>query len=139
VLPPGQVPAASRPYDPQANAAAAVDAAIREAKASGRRVLLDFGGNWCPDCRIVAGLMDQPAVRPWLDRTYAVAMIDVGRFDRNMDQARRFGVKITAVPTIIVLRPDGSVRNAGDVFGLSDARSMSQQAVVDRLASWATD
>src|SRR5215469_5747902 len=40
------------PYDENADAAARLTKAFANAKASGRRVLVDFGGNWCADCRV---------------------------------------------------------------------------------------
>src|SRR6478672_8222530 len=55
------------PYDEQANATAQVDAAFKRAKQTGKRVLIDFGGNWCPDCRILAGVMKLPEVRSFID------------------------------------------------------------------------
>lgn len=124
------------PYDPSADAAADVANAINRAKASGRFVLLDFGGNWCPDCRMVAGTLALGEIRPALDRTFEVVMIDVGRMTRNLDIAATYHVRISAVPTIIVLDSQGRMVNAGNPSALSDARSMSPQAIVDTIFGW---
>ncbi len=47
------------PYDESADAMAAVDAALARAEESGKRVLIDLGGNWCGWCRLLAGVMDE--------------------------------------------------------------------------------
>ena len=52
----------SAPYDESADADAAVKAAFIRAKRSHKRVLIDLGGNWCGDCRILAGVMELPDV-----------------------------------------------------------------------------
>src|SRR3954471_18768090 len=45
------------PYDEAANALAAVDRARAKARSSRKLLLIDLGGNWCLDCRILAGTM----------------------------------------------------------------------------------
>lgn len=129
-----QVPAA--PYDPAADAGAAVSAALSRAASHGKFVLLDFGGNWCPDCRITAGVLSMPDVEPWVARTFELVMIDVGRMNRNLDIAARYGLTIKAVPTMVVLDSKGRMVNAGTATALQDARSMSPQAIVDTLNGW---
>jgi len=137
VLPDGKVPPIAKPYDEAADAHAAVAAAFAAARASGHKVLLDFGGNWCPDCRALAGVLDQPQVAGWAAQHYQTVYIDVGRFTKNTDIALKYGVKLTAAPTVLVVTPDGHLLNRDNVFALADARYMSAQAVVDLLAAWA--
>lgn len=124
------------PYQKSADAKADVDAAIVRAKAAHKYVLLDFGGNWCADCRILAGVMELNDVRPAVVRTFEVVMIDVGRMTKNLDIAARYGVKVNAVPLVVILDPDGKFVNAGNPTALSDARSMSNQAIVDTIFGW---
>src|SRR5262249_53707867 len=89
------------PYDENADAAARLDKAFTSAKRSGKRVLIDFGGNWCPDCRILAGVMDLPEVKSYVARHFEVVSVDVGRFNRNLELAQRFGIpKLHGVPTV---------------------------------------
>jgi thiol-disulfide isomerase/thioredoxin len=135
-LPPGQAAPVQVPYDTRADAHAQVDAAFASARATGRKVLLDFGGNWCPDCRMLAGVLAVPAVKTWADQHFVTVMIDIGRRDRNVDIAQKYGVSIKGVPAVGVVTADGKLLNPGRVNDLADARSWSQQAVVDLLASW---
>jgi thiol-disulfide isomerase/thioredoxin len=127
----------AHPYDENADAHAQVDAAFAAAKTSGRTVLLDFGGNWCPDCRILAGVLQEPPVADWMAKRFIVVKIDVGRRTKNMDISERYGVTVKGVPTVLMLTPDAHLQNPDDPYGLSDARSMSSQAVVDLLAKMA--
>lgn len=126
------------PYDEKPDGAAAVAAARARAKASGKLLLIDFGGNWCLDCRVLAGVMNQPEMRPFVQRRYEVVMVDSGRFDRNMDIPAHYGFKkVEGVPAVFIVDPKRDrLVNAQSVIALADARSMTPQGIADWLARW---
>ena len=126
------------PYDEKANADAQVDAAIARAKKSGKRVLIDLGGNWCADCRIMAGLMELPEMERFLNAHYEIVSVDVGRFTRNLQIPARYGItkRLEGVPAFLVVTTDGKLINAGRVSAIQDARHMTPQALADWLAQW---
>ena len=127
------------PYDETANADAVVAKARAKARAEHKLLLIDLGGNWCPDCRILAGTTDLPSIHGFLDSHYEVVSVDVGRFDHNLQVPARYGYtqRLKGVPTVLVVDPNtDKVVNPNDVFALSDARSMSPQALADWLARW---
>jgi thiol-disulfide isomerase/thioredoxin len=127
------------PYDEKANADRAVDAARASAAAQHKLLLIDLGGNWCPDCRILAGTMALPEVRAFVEAHYVVVAVDVGRFDRNLQIPARYGVKrrLEGVPAVLIVDPRSDrLVDEGHITALSDARSMSPQALADWLAQW---
>nr|WP_276593118.1 thioredoxin family protein [Sphingomonas sp. GC_Shp_3] len=127
------------PYDEQANAKAAVAAAKARAKAGHKLLIIDLGGNWCLDCRILAGTMDVPTLKTWLARHYEIVTVDVGRFDKNLDIPAHYGItdRLKGVPSLLVVDPKtDKLRNAGRTAALADARSMNPQGLADWLASW---
>ena len=126
------------PYDEAADATRAVNAALARARASHRLLLIDMGGNWCGDCRVLAGTMALADLAPFVARHYVVVMVDVGRFSRNMDIAARFGARPPkGVPALLIVDPaSGKLLDAGHAEALADARSMSPQALADWLAQW---
>ena len=128
------------PYHEAAPGAPAVNAARARAKAAGKLLLVDLGGNWCLDCRILAGTIDLPELRPWVARHYELVTVDVGRFDRNLDVPARWGItkRLEGVPSLLVIDPrTNRLLNAGHTAALADARSMSPQGLADYLAQWA--
>ena len=129
------------PYDESANADAAVNAAFAHAKKSGKRVLIDLGGNWCGDCIVLANLMQLPEMKSFMAAHFEIVSIDVGRFDKNLQIPARFGaidrLKSGGVPAIIVAEPDGTFVNRNDISALEDARHMAPQAIADWLVQWA--
>jgi thiol:disulfide interchange protein len=128
-----------RPFNESANANAEVDAAFARAKKSGKEVMIDLGGNWCADCRIMSGLMELPEMHAFLIAHYEMATVDVGRFNKNLQIPARFGIttRLEGVPAYLIATPDGKLVNTGHVSAIEDARHMSPQALADWLAQWA--
>lgn len=126
------------PYDDRRDARKDIDAALARAKRSGKLLMIDFGANWCVDCRVLAGIFELPDLRRWMARNFELVQVDIGQFDRNLDLPRRFGAaSLQAVPAILVVDPrTGRLRNGGDILGVSDARIMQPQEVADWLARW---
>ncbi len=128
------------PYDETADAKAGVAAAGARAKAAHKLLLIDLGGNWCLDCRLLAGTMALPDLRSFLAKQYEVVTVDVGRFDKNLDIAAHYGLKDHfggGVPSVLIVDPrTDRLRNPGRTAALADARSLSPQALADWLASW---
>ncbi|MDY7523485.1 thioredoxin [Sphingomonas sp. AAP5] len=128
------------PYDETANAKADVAAARARAKAQHKLLLIDLGGNWCLDCRLLAGTMELPGLREFLAKKYEIVTVDVGRFDKNLDVAAKYGLKDHfggGVPSVLIVDPKtDTLKNPGRTAALADARTLSPQALSDWLASW---
>ena len=128
-----------RPYDEHADADAAVAAAFARARADHERVLIDLGGNWCADCRILSAVMQLSQMRKFLAAHYEIVLVDVGRFDTNLQIPARFGIdrRLEGVPAVLIAEPDGTLVNKDRIEGIDGAASMTPQAIADWLAEWA--
>ncbi|MFT8520624.1 thioredoxin family protein [Gluconobacter oxydans] len=129
-------PPVATPYPDTTVAHDQVTQAFALAQKTHRKVLLDFGGNWCPDCKMLSGIFALPDAAHWLDSQFVVVPVNVGRINTNLDLAARYGVTIKAVPTVIIVTPDGHALNGDGSTALGNARSMSPQAVLDLISSW---
>ncbi len=126
------------PYDESADADRQVAQARARAAAEGKHLLIDLGGNWCPDCRVLAGVLELPEIKAFVRRHYVVVTVDIGRFDKNAQIARTFGVtSLKGVPAVLIVDPKtNKLVNDGHLFALADARHMTPQALADWLAQW---
>ena len=127
------------PYDETADADARVAAAKARATAKGKLLLIDLGGNWCGDCRVLAGTIAQPELKAFVRRHYELVAVDVGRFDKNLQVPAHYGItgRLEGVPALLVIDPRADrLLNPGRVSALADARHLTPQALADWLAQW---
>ena len=109
------------------------------ARSTHRLLMIDLGGNWCGDCRVLAGTMDLPEMRRFVDAHYVVVTVDVGRFDKNLQIPARYGIKdrLEGVPSLLIVDPKSNrLVDAGHIAALADARHMDPQSLADWLAQW---
>jgi thiol:disulfide interchange protein len=109
---PANKPAEAKVYDETADARAQIAAALAKAKRDNQRVLIQWGANWCGWCKLLHKLAaEDPAVRKELLYEYEVVHVDVGRFDKHLDLAEKYGadLKKSGLPYLTVLAADGSV------------------------------
>ena len=128
-----------QPYDEAADADAQVAAAFARAQKSHKRVLIDLGGNWCVDCLVLSNFLRLPEMRRFMEAHYEEVLVDVGRFNRNLQIPARFGVtkRLEGVPALLIVTPDGKLVNGENIFATADAHSMTPQAIAAYLAKYA--
>src|SRR5882724_12291332 len=127
---PLQAPAQPNPqlYRADANATQDIRRALATAGKQHKNVLLDFGGNWCIDCHVLENAFHQPRIAPLLNDNYIVVHVDVGKYDKNLDLAKKYHVDLQkGVPSLAVLDALGKVLYATGDF--ERARMMSEDDV----------
>lgn len=130
----------ARAYSATADATADVDAALARAAASGKRVLLVLGANWCHDSRALAGWLETPRFAALTAQAYDVVFVDVGTPQtgegRNLDIARRFGLAdMPGTPALLVLTAEGRAVNLDTAASWRNAASRSEDAIFEELAA----
>ena len=134
----GQAAPEGQVYDATRDAPADVNAALALARADGRRVLIDFGANWCPDCLVLDRLYRNPQVAAVLQQRYHVVTVDIGHGERNRDLSQRYGdVTANGIPALVVLDAHGNVVTTTKDGSFADARSMTPADVNGFLLRWA--
>jgi thioredoxin-like negative regulator of GroEL len=125
------------PFDAKVNAQAEVDAALARAKAGNRMALIVMGANWCHDSRALAGWFAQPHFAAMIVSRYELVYVDVGYKDRNIDIARRFGIKsIKGTPTVLIVGSNGKLLNKKDAPKWRNAASRSSQDIYRAFAEF---
>jgi len=97
-------------YSETADPAADIAAAEVAARHGHRRILLEFGGNWCGDCQVLDFYYHQSPNAELLAKYYVVVRVDIGHMDHNMDIAKKYHVPVTkGVPALAVLDAHGNI------------------------------
>lgn len=124
-------------YPDPAQAGADLAAALKTAAATHRRILLDFGGNWCPDCLVLDLYFHDAQNRPLLDANFVLVHINIGRMDTNLDIARQYGVPIEkGVPALAVLSERGTLLYSQKNGEFEAMRRMESSSVTEFLKHW---
>jgi thioredoxin 1 len=124
-------------YSDSADAKAEIAEALKHAQSANKRVILVFGGNWCFDCHVLDAAFQDAQIRPLVDANYEVIHVDVGRFDKNLDVAKKYRVNIArGVPALAVLAANGDVVFSDKGGEFEAARRMTRAEVVSFLNKW---
>ena len=123
--------AADLPYDEKADAKADVHQALTRAVGSHHSVLVVFGANWCPDCRVLDATVKQGQTAELVGKNFEVVKVDLGRYDKNVDLATSYGVDVKkGIPTVALLSARGEVVYVTKSSELADARHMGDDGIL---------
>jgi thiol:disulfide interchange protein len=112
-----------------------IAAAMVRARREHKRILLDFGGDWCGDCQVLDIYFNQPPNAALLAKNFIKVNINIGRMDANLDIAHKYGVPVHGVPALAVIDANGKIVVAQDKQ-FDDMRNMQSSAVTDFLNKW---
>jgi thiol-disulfide isomerase/thioredoxin len=124
-------------YPGPEQAAADIAAALKTAAAEHRRVILDFGGDWCADCQALDLYFHDEANRPILEANFVLVHINIGHEDQNLDIAARYGIPLDkGVPALAVLNRHGKLLYSQRGGEFEAMRRMESSAVTAFLNRW---
>jgi thiol:disulfide interchange protein len=124
-------------YSATADAHADIAQAIRTATREHKRIILDFGGNWCGDCQVLDIYFHQAPNDAILDKHFLLVDVDIGRYDKNLDLAKKYEVPLKrGVPALAVLSPHGKLLYSQKNGEFEAMRRMDPASVTEFLNKW---
>ena len=97
-------------YSDSADAHADIAQALHSAMQQHKRVIVDFGGNWCGDCQVLDIYFHQPPNLEILEKNFELVHVNIGHYDKNLDVVEKYDVPIKhGVPLLMVLDAHGRV------------------------------
>ena len=142
--PGGPVAPRKRVYDESADVRLEIEKTIAEARADGKRILLVFGANWCPECIVLDARFHEPPAQPIVDANFHVVHVDIGGGDdfldgspyKNGEVAKKYVIPLgNGVPAVAVLDRDGRL-----LYSQRDGEwapeGLSPEAIVEFLNRW---
>jgi thiol:disulfide interchange protein len=121
-------------FDPTRDAARDVESALALAKAQGKRVIVDVGGEWCSWChvldRVIAANDD---VRDTLAMSFVWLKVNYSKQNENAAVLQRWP-RVAGYPHLFVLDVNGVVVASQDTELLEDGRSYNKKRFLDFLA-----
>jgi thiol-disulfide isomerase/thioredoxin len=124
-------------YPAPEQAGADLAAGLKSAAGHHKRLILDFGGNWCGDCQVLDIYFHDPANKPLLDANYVLVHVNVGHLDENQKIAERYQVPLAkGVPALAVLDEHGKLLYSQRTGEFESMRHMESSAVTSFLLQW---
>ena len=124
-------------YPDPAQAKTDVAAALKSAAAAHKRIILDFGGNWCPDCQVLDRYLHDPANEKIIAANFVLVHVNIGMMDANLDIAQQYGVPLNkGVPALAVLSETGKLLYSQKGGEFEAMRRMQSSAVTQFLVQW---
>ena len=118
------------PYDEKVVDSLQLDEFIDLSISKGKQPVVIFGGNWCPDCRILEGTLAMPTIKKFLQQHYQVMHIDIGRYDRNMELMDHLNIESKkGVPRVVILDLEKNIVNTSTSSEWTTARDRKQQEI----------
>jgi thiol:disulfide interchange protein len=130
-------PANREIYPEPAQAKADLVAALKTAAQAHKRILLDFGGNWCGDCQVLDIYFHDASNRPILESNFVLVDVNIGHFDANLDIAEKYGIPLRkGVPALAVLDEKGALLYCQKGGEFEDMRHLESSALTKFLMQW---
>jgi thioredoxin 1 len=124
-------------YPDPGQAKADLAAALKTATQNHKRIIIDFGGNWCGDCQVLDIYFHNQENRPILESNFVLVHVNIGRMDENLDIAEQYGIPVTTgVPALVVLSEKGKLLYGQRGGEFKSMQKMESSAVTRFLVQW---
>jgi thiol:disulfide interchange protein len=130
-------PATRDIYPDPGHAKADIAAALKIAAQTHKRVLIDFGGNWCGDCQVLDIYFHNTQNLPILDANFVLIHVNIGHMDENLEIANQYQVPVEkGVPALAVLSEQGKLLYSQKSGEFEAMRRMDPSSVTSFLVQW---
>jgi thiol:disulfide interchange protein len=123
-------------YDPKRNAEADIQAAVGEAQRTGRRVLIEVGGDWCSWChKLDAYFTKNPKLTALRDSNFITLKVNWSPQNENKKALSKYP-KISGYPHIFILDAQGKLLHSQPTGLLEEGQSYNLKKFTDFLMKW---
>ena len=124
-------------YSAEADPKTDIAAALKQASLEHKRVILDFGGDWCGDCQVLDIYLHQNPNVDIFEKNFLLVHVDIGRFDKNLDIAEKYDIPLKkGVPALAVLDSHGKLLFSQENKEFENMRNMKSEDVTAFLNKW---
>ena len=125
-------------YKPDDNAKQKISSAIKEAKESGKHVLVQIGGNWCIWCaRFNDFITSDKSIDSIVRNNYIVYHLNYSKENKNSDILSQYNFpQRFGFPVFLVLNEKGDLIHTQTSWYLESGKSYDKEKVTAFLNDW---
>ena len=125
-------------YNEEVDAMAQIQTASMLAKQSGRYVLCQVGGNWCPWCiRFANFATTDSVIAPLIERNFVYVHINYSKANKNPEAMKYLGNPARfGFPVFVILDEEGKPIHIQESASLEEGKSYDRKKVENFLSLW---
>jgi len=125
-------------YNPGANAKEDISQAVTKAKAEGKHVLIQVGGNWCGWCILFHGFInDDPEIKKFIEENYVFTLLNMSVENKNTELLREYkNPGRLGYPVFLILDAKGDLIHTQDSGLLEEGKGYNKGKVMGFLRNW---
>lgn len=125
-------------YNPDADARADIAKAVDAAKKSGKHVLIQVGGNWCPWCiRLHQFLKEDKQLDSALNADYIFILVNYEKKNWNKEVMQSLGFpQRFGFPVLVVLDANGHRIHTQNTAYLEEGEGYSKKKLMEFFRQW---
>ena len=125
-------------YDEKADAMSQIDQALDEARESGRFVICQVGGNWCPWClRFAKFITEDEEIANVVKENFVYIHVNTSKANKNEEALRRLGNPGRfGYPVLVILDDEGRVMHIQKSSYLEEGNSYNHKKVLEFFLNW---
>ena len=125
-------------YDPAEDAKVHIAAAMQKAKAEGKHVFLQIGGNWCSWCKLFdSKISSNDTLKNAMDANYVVYHVNYSPENYNKEVLASLGYpQRFGFPVFVILDANGNRLHTENSAYLEEGKGHSSKKVLSFLQSW---
>ena len=134
-------PKETKIYNPLADAKSDIESVIKKAKAEGKHVLLQLGGNWCGWCILFdKKVKESDILKSTMDKNYIVYHVNYDTVNKNeevfasLGYPQRFGF-----PVFVILDGDGNRLHTQNSAYLEEGKGHSEKKILNFFKHWSPE
>lgn len=126
----------NKKYDPARNSFVDFEMAKKDAKASGKLILVEFGGDWCIWCRRIEKFMlSTPDINNGVDDVFVFLKVNVSDENKNEKFVNEFPA-IKGYPFFVITDSNGVILEPQNTGALEEGKGYSVDKFKAFIAKW---
>ena len=125
-------------YDEKADAMSQIDQALEDARESGRFVICQVGGNWCPWClRFAKFITEDEEIANVVKENFVYIHVNTSKANKNEEALRRLGNPGRfGYPVLVILDDEGRVMHIQNSSYLEEGNGYNHKKVLEFFLNW---